>query len=180
MARRSATNPRYQKHHEPAGQTRKSAAAAKPSRSSSSAPAKKSGSSKPAKSSSAAKRRPMMVNPTTPEFKRLRSIWWALLGGGLVLTTISWAMREYLQTSWAMTASNVVLALAYGCIFFALYLDWTKMRPMRQAAYQNATPSKSSKAATKAAEKTSAADTADTAAGKSSADSSDSSDTTGA
>ncbi len=146
MARRSASNPRYQKDHEPAGQTRKSAAAAKPSRSSSGTPAKKSG-GKSAKSSSAANRRPLMVNPTTPEFKRLRSIWWGLLVGGLVLTTVSWAMREYLDTGWAINASNVVLGLAYAAIFYALFLDWTKMRPMRQAAYKdaNAKPTKSEK-----------------------------------
>lgn len=154
MARRSASNPRYQKHHEPAGQTRKSAAAAKPSRGSSSAPIKKKGTGKSAKGSSATKRRPMMVNPTTPEFKRIRSIWWGLLGGGLVLTTISWAMREYLVATWATTASNVVLGLAYAAIFYALFLDWTKMRPMRQAAYRDATNAKPSKPAEKpAAEK---------------------------
>lgn len=154
MARRSASNPRYQKHHEPAGQTRKSAAAAKPSRSSSSAPAKKNGSGKSGKGSSAAKRRPMMVNPTTPEFKRIRSIWWGLLLGGLVLTTISWAMREYLQTSWAITASNVVLGLAYASIFYALYLDWTKMRPMRQAAFKDGATAKPAKPAEKPAKAT--------------------------
>jgi len=166
VARRSASNPRYQKHHEPAGQTRKSAAAAKPSRGSSSAPAKKSSSSKSAKSSSAAKRRPIMVNPTTPEFKRLRSIWWGLLLGGLVLTTISWAMREYLQTPWAITASNVVLGLAYAAIFYALFLDWTKMRPMRQLAYKDAAntkPAKATKAAEKTAEKPAADSDSDTA-----------------
>ena len=142
MARRSASNPRYQKHHEPAGQTRKSAAAAKPSRGSSSAPVKKKSTGKSTKGSSATKRRPMMANPTTPEFKRIRTIWWALLGGGLVLTTVSWAIREFLQTPWASTASNVVLGLAYAAIFYALFLDWTKMRPMRQAAYKAGAPAK--------------------------------------
>jgi len=149
VARRSASNPRYQKHHEPAGQTRKSAAAAKPSRGSSSAPAKKSSSSKSTKSSSAAKRRPIMVNPTTPEFKRIRTIWWGLLLAGLVLTTISWAMREFLQPPWASTGSNVVLGLAYASIFYALYLDWTKMRPMRQAAYKAGATTKPVKSAEK-------------------------------
>ena len=159
MARRSASNPRYQKDHEPAGQTRKSAAAAKPKRDSSSAPTKsgKKSSSKSAKSSSTAKRRPLMVNPTTPEFKRLRSIWWGLLVAGLVLTTISWAMRTYLVASWAITASNVVLGLAYAAIFYALYLDWTKMRPMRQVAYQTGATTKPAKA-----EKPAKSDTTDT------------------
>jgi len=152
VARRSASNPRYQKHHEPAGQTRKSAAAVKPKRSSSSAPVKKKNAGKSVKGSSAAKRRPMMVNPTTPEFKRIRTIWWGLLLGGLVLTTVSWAMREYLQTPWAITASNVVLGLAYASIFYALFLDWTKMRPMRQEAYKAGATTKPAKVA-KPAEK---------------------------
>lgn len=83
-----------------------------------------------------------MVNPTTPEFKRIRTIWWGLLLAGLVLTTISWAMREYLQAPWGTTGSNVVLGLAYASIFYALFLDWTKMRPMRMAAHKGAAPTK--------------------------------------
>ncbi len=162
MARRSASNPRYQKHHEPVGQTRKSAAAAKPSRGSSSAPIKKKSTGKNAKGSSAATRRPMMANPTTPEFKRIRSIWWGLLGGGLVLTTISWAMREYLVATWATTASNVVLGLAYACIFYALYLDWTRMRPMRQAAYKAGATVKPAKSTEKPTEKVKADTDSDT------------------
>ena len=156
MARRSATNPRYQKFQEPAGQTRKSAAAAKPKRSSSSVPAKKSSNSKSSKSSAPAKRA-VIANPTTPEFQRIRKIWWALLLGGLVLTTVSWAVRAYLKVPWAITASNVVLGFAYACIFYALFLDWTKMRPMRQAAYKSAKsgkPEKSSKPSKASAEKT--------------------------
>jgi len=146
VARRSASNARYQKYQEPAGQTRKSAAAAKPTRSSSSAPAKKA-SGKSAKGSSSAARRAVMVNPTTPEFKRIRKIWWGLLLGGLILTTVSWAVRAYVQASWAMTLSNVILGMAYAAIFYALYLDWTKMRPMRQAAYKSAKNGKPEKTA---------------------------------
>jgi len=174
VARRSATNARYQKFQEPAGQTRKSAAAAKPKRSSGAAPTKAKSSSKSSKGSSATGRRAVMINPTTPEFQRVRKIWWALLIVGLLLTTVSWAVRAYLKVSWAITASNVVLALAYAAIFYALYLDWTKMRPMRQAAYQDAKSGKSNKAG-KAAK--SAAEKADS---KSSADTTDTSDTTDA
>lgn len=137
MARRSATNARYQKYQEPAGQTRKSAASAKPKRSSGSTTASGGASkSKPSKASAAAGRRAIMVNPTTPEFKKLRRNWWILLVVGLVLTTASWAVRDYLDTTWALEASYVVLGLAYACIFYALFIDWTKMRPMRQAAYK--------------------------------------------
>jgi len=125
----------------------------------------------------------MMVNPTTPEFKRLRSIWWGLLGGGLVLTTVSWAMREYLVAPWAITASNVVLGLAYACIFYALYLDWTKMRPMRQIAYRDGATTKPAKVAkgdgTKAAKADNAGSTDKQQKAEKAADTADSSDTTG-
>lgn len=151
MARRSATNARYQKFQEPPGQTRKSAASAKPKRSAGGA----SSASKPSKSTAAFGRRAMMVNPTTPEFKRLRRTWWILLLVGLVLTTASWAVREYLPVTWALQASYAVLGLAYAAIFYALFLDWTKMRPMRQAAFK-AGASKPAKGSHKPADKTDA------------------------
>lgn len=144
MARRSATNARYQKYQEPAGQTRKSAASAKPKRS--------SGSATPAKSTAkkSAKRSPIAVEPATAEFKAVRRTWWILLGVALVLTTASWAIRAYVQTSWSAQVATGVLGLAYGSIFYALFLDWTKMRPMRKAAFQAA---KSGKSAKRVAEK---------------------------
>ena len=156
MARRSATNARYQKFQEPPGQTRKSAASAKPKRSSGSAPS--TSKSKSGKTASAAGRRAIMVNPTTPEFKALRRTWWILLLVGMVLTTASWAVREYLPSPWALQASYGVLGLAYAAIFYALFLDWTKMRPMRQAAFKAgaAKPVKSAKPSKAVAEKTSA------------------------
>ena len=150
MARRSATNARYQKYQEPAGQTRKSAASAKPKRSSSTAPVKSS-----AKKSG--RRVPLTVEPSTPEFRNVRRTWWILLGAALLLTTASWALRAYVHTTWSGQAATGVLGLAYGSIFYALYLDWTKMRPMRKAAIQAA---KSGKSVKHVAEKPSAEQTA--------------------
>lgn len=141
MARRSATNARYQKFQEPAGQTRKSAASAKPKRSSSTKPTKSAKSS--AKKS--VKRSPIAVEPATAEFKAVRRTWWILLGVALVLTTASWAIRAYVQTPWSAQVATGVLGLAYGSIFYALFLDWTKMRPMRKAAFQAAKSGKSVK-----------------------------------
>lgn len=156
MARRSASNARYQKYQEPAGQTRKSAASAKPKRASggASTPSKSKGSG--GKSASAAGRRAIMANPTTPEFKKLRQQWWILLGVGLVLTTVSWAVGAYAPAAWGKQVSYVILGLAYACIFYALFLDWNKMRPMRQAAYKNgvaSAPKQSKKPAEKPADK---------------------------
>ena len=123
-------NARYQKNTEPKGQTRKSSAAAKPSRKSGSPSSSGSSSSgkKPAKRSAA------YVDPQTPEFKQVRRMWWASLGGGLVLVAISFGTRQYFKAQpWAQTVAGITLALAYAAIFYALYLDWTRMRPMRKS-----------------------------------------------
>lgn len=150
MARRSPTNARYQKFQEPAGKTRKSAAAAKPSRKSADPSAAK------AKSGSSAKRGAARMDPQTPEFKALRTRWWMLLLGGVVLVTLSWGVR-YLDKpgTWLGTkvitlgqfnlspagmVAAITLGLAYAGIFYALYLDFAKMRPMRQALSSGQSP----------------------------------------
>jgi phosphoribosylformylglycinamidine synthase subunit PurS len=72
MARRNALNSRYQKGQEPAGQTRKSAASAKPKR----ALGTSSGST-PTKAKTGANRKP--AEPPkwkTPEYDKLRKRWW--------------------------------------------------------------------------------------------------------
>ena len=127
-------NARYQKHTEPKGQTRKSSAAAKPSR-------KKGDSSTSSSSSSSKKpatRSTTYIDPPTPEFKRLRRIWWIGLGSGLALVAVSFGIRTYFgkpgmaSQAWASPAGAVALGLAYAAIFYALYIDWSKMRPMRK------------------------------------------------
>ena len=174
MSKRSPNNPRYQKYQEPEGKTRKSAAAAKPARKSATG-----SSSSSSKSKSAATRSAGRVDPATPEFKALRKRWWTLLGAGVVLVTASWGVR-YLDVagnplhegtlaigSFSMTyaglLSSLTLGLAYACIFYALYIDFAKMRPMRLAASQGGTPaSKPSKSADKTADKPAKSDTTDT------------------
>ena len=134
-------NARYQKHTEPKGQTRKSSAAAKPTR--------KSGDSQSGSSSSkkTATRSAVHIDPQTPEFKRLRQMWWISLGSGLALVAVSFGVRTYFRAQmWASVAGSVTLALAYAAIFYALYLDWAKMRPARKA-YQSSSskPAKAGK-----------------------------------
>jgi len=160
VSKRSPTNARYQKYQEPEGKTRKSAAAAKPARKAASTSASTS------KSKSTATRSAGRVDPQTPEFKALRKRWWTLLLVGVVLVTASWGVRyldvagnplhegKFAAGSFAMTyaglLSAITLGLAYACIFYALYLDFAKMRPMRMAASQGAKPaSKPSKTADK-------------------------------
>ena len=166
MARRSATNERYQKHTGPAGKTRKSAAAAKPKRSVGGAATPKPKSGK----SSSAKREPMIVNPPTPEYKRWRTYWWVLLGAALVLTGGSWLVRSYAPG--ATVLASVMLAAGYASIFGALYIDWTKLRKLRlewtsggRERYEKelADKAKAEKAAAKAAANNEAK-TADTSA----------------
>lgn len=118
-------NERYQKHTAPAGKTRKSAAAAKPKRDAGAQSKKKS----PAKRSRSA----FIGNPPTEEFRRLRKLWWILLGGSLIFTMGSLAIREWLQ-SWALyqQVAGAMLGIGYVMIGAALYIDLTKIRKMRK------------------------------------------------
>jgi hypothetical protein len=150
VSKRAPTNARYQKYQEPPGKTRKSAAAAKPTR-------KATGTSGTAsKPKTAAGGRVARVDPQTPEFKALRKRWWILLLAGVVLVTASWGVRYIdkpggilgsgslaigsFNMTYAALVASVTLGLAYACIFYALYLDFAKMRPMRMAAQQGAVP----------------------------------------
>lgn len=163
MARRSAMNERYQKNTLPSGKTRKSAAAAKPKRSTGTPSSAKS--SKP---KTAAKREPLIVNPPTPEFRFWRRIWWALLVVAFVITAASWFIRDKLANPmWG----NISLVAGYAAIFMALYIDWTKLRPMRQA-WTNGGKEAAEKAAAEKAR-------ADKAAAKVAADAGDTDTATG-
>ena len=124
MARRSPSNPRYQKKPGELGKTRRSAASAKPKRGvgENSASASRSKGSKKGK-----KDRPKLFVPvpTTPEFKRWRKIWAGLLGAAVLFSLVAWWQRDTMPGA-------IALALAYGCIFGSLYIDFAKMRPLRK------------------------------------------------
>jgi len=137
MARRSPMNERYQKNTAPSGKTRKSAASAKPKRVGS-APAAKPAAKK-------TRPAPVLVNPPTPEFKRMRKIWWALLITSAVITFGSWGARAYLHSE---LLANIALGVGYAFIGGALWLDMTKIRKMRDAYIAE---QKSGKAGQKAA-----------------------------
>lgn len=125
MARRSPLNPRYGKHTAPAGKTRKSAASMKPKRSGSD----RAGRDAKRPESSASKRPAMIVHPPTPEYRRWRLVWWLLLGGAIVLSTLAWWLWRDTATR---TIGNWVLAAGYACIFAAITIDWVKLRVMRR------------------------------------------------
>ena len=135
MSRRSPSNERYQKFTGPKGQTRKSAAQAKPTR--------KEGSSTSAKSKSKVKGKPSSAapgskyyEPDTPEYKFWRRAWWASLGVGLVLVAVSFYLQYYLKAlPWARTAGIVTIGLSYAAIIAAFFIDYRKLRLMRQGKY---------------------------------------------
>ncbi|MBS3957020.1 MAG: hypothetical protein KGZ40_05785 [Clostridiales bacterium] len=120
MARRSPSNPRYQKGAS-IGKTRRSAASAKPTR----------GAGADSKKASTRKKRRSILAPvpSNPEFRRWRKIWLGALGAAIVFSGFAW----WQQGTWPGTA---VLILAYACIFTAFYIDFRKMRPLRKAAIE--------------------------------------------
>jgi len=163
-------NARYQKYQEPAGKTRKSAAAAKPARKSADSSSASSSKSKSTTGTKGAGR----IDPQTPEFKQLRKTWWMLLLAGLVLVTASWGVRyidgpgsflaggRIVAGSFNMTygqlLASLTLGLAYACIFYALYIDFAKMRPMRAAASSGQQPAKAADKPAKSDDETTSTD----------------------
>jgi hypothetical protein len=117
-------NERYQKHTAPSGTTRRSAASAKPKRTTDgSAPSTKG------KGGASARQR-VPLHPPTEEYRKLRRIWWVFLGGAIVLSTVAWVLwRQPIDK----TIGTAVLIAGYVCIGAAIWLDFTKMRPLRQA-----------------------------------------------
>ena len=142
MSRRSAGNERYQKYTGPKGQTRKSAAAAKPTRKEgSSTPVKKNKS----KTKVSADKAPggKFYEPDTPEYKFWRRMWWVCLGSGLVLVAVSFYLQTYLKSiSWARTAGIVTIGLSYAAIIGAFLIDYRRLRLMRTGKYLSKTPAK--------------------------------------
>ena len=131
MSQRNPMNDRYQTD-EHRGQTRKSAATMKPKTKAASSvriqPTVKTKQQKKADKKAARAKQTEIdrqyYNPPTPEYKRLRKIWWGLLIGAIVMTAMSWFGRTFLPE----VGTYVVLGLAYVCIIGALYVDFSKIR----------------------------------------------------
>ena len=147
MSQRNPMNDRYQTD-EHRGQTRKSAATMKPKTKAASSvriqPTVKTKQQKKADKKAARAKQTEIdrqyYNPPTPEYKRLRKIWWGLLIGAIVMTAMSWFGRAFLPE----VGTYVVLGLAYVCIIGALYVDFSKIRKVRRA-YQEEMMSKKTK-----------------------------------
>lgn len=142
MSQRNPMNDRNQQEHK--GQTRKSAASAKPASSAGYSVIVKDPEKKTAKEKKAedkAKRaeikksnqiEPQYYNPPTKEYKNAKRLWWITVAGAIILAGISFALRESVDT----TISIGLIVVAYLLIVFALYLDLFRMKKMRRA-YQN-------------------------------------------
>lgn len=147
MSQRNPMNDRYQTD-EHRGQTRKSAAAMKPKSKAAASvrvqPKEKTKQQKKAEKKVARQKQSDLdrkyYNPPTPQYKRLRKIWWALLIGAIAATALSWVGRSWFPDA----VSYVMLGAAYVCIIGALYVDFSKIRKVRRA-YQDEMMSKKTK-----------------------------------
>lgn len=73
-------------------------------------------------------------------YKRSQRTWWVLLGVGVGMTLLSWAVSSWLNggspdyNNPIGILSVVLLVVAYGFVIGAFVYDWRVVRPMRKAA----------------------------------------------
>lgn len=138
MSQRNPMNDRYQSDP-PKGQTKKSAAAAKPkSKAASSVYVRPSGHTpkekkaiRKAQRAKQAELDRMYYNPPTEQYKKLRRIWWVLLISAIVLTVLGMIVPNFIPDN--IWATWFCIIPAYGCIIAALWLDFSKIRKVRRA-----------------------------------------------
>lgn len=148
MTTRNPMNERYTSDEVRKGKTRKSAASAKPATKAAASvyiePSKKQpqkkgffqklaggdqGQSGKKQVEPQGSTRADYFNPPTEEYKRLRRIWWAMLIVAIAFTALSFVLNSMgLQGPLPI----VVLVIAYASIIAALYLDFVKIRKVRQ------------------------------------------------
>lgn len=130
MSRRNPLNNRYKQGQEPKGKTRKSAASAKPAR-------KDAATHKPAKKKTSVREQYAQSMPDSPEFKRLRGLWWKVLGVAVVLLVISLVltMKKVAPSVGEVgkMASLIISWIALGLVAFAWWIDLKKVRPLIKA-----------------------------------------------
>lgn len=152
MSTRNPLNSRYTDGG-PSGQTRKSAASAKPKRKAgdtvyvSSTRSKSPGFGKAMPEKTKEEKRidrekarvennaiysaaTVLMN-NNPDYKRYKMIWWVILGVAIVMTVVSWVVQMQIQSLvWGL----VSIGVAYVGIIGALILDFWKIRPIRKDA----------------------------------------------
>jgi len=120
MARRSATNQRYQKNAK-IGSTRRSASSSKPKREAGTY------SAAPAKTPEKAKGKFFSPLPTSPEIKKWRRIWYGLLA----LAVASYAVTLYAQSIKSELLLTIALGLELGAVAVAVGIDLVIIRKLR-------------------------------------------------
>lgn len=136
MSQRNPMNDRYQS--EIKGQTKKSAASAKPkSKAAASVYIKPSGHTPQEKKAIKKQQRAkqaeldrMFYNPPTEKYKKLKRIWWFCLIAAIVLTVLGMLLPNMLPgETWV---SWVCIIPAYAFIIAAVWLDFSKIRKVRR------------------------------------------------
>lgn len=154
MTQRNPMNDRYTADGRK-GQTRKSAASARPKSKAASSvrvqsTVKTKAEIKAEQKAARAKQQELdrkYYNPPTARFKKLTRLWWALLASAIIFTVLSWVLRPYIGE----IPCFVVLGLAYAAIIAAFYVDLGLRRKERRR-YQEQMEAHKSKEA-RAAEK---------------------------
>ncbi len=140
MSRRNPMNDRYQRdgHH---GNTRKSAASAKPKAKAAASvtysspkktPKERKAELKQARREESERQRELdkkYYKPDTERYKKLRRLWWVLLALAIIGAVGSWLLRQ-VEPAWL---SFGCLICAYICIIAAFVVDFSKIRKERKA-----------------------------------------------
>ena len=139
MTQRNLLNERYSNTDEKrTGKTRKSSASAKPKAQRAATvrePAPKTAKQKKdearERERKAAQKAGVMqsIFEDTPEYKRLRRIWWVALGVAIGCTAISFAFQQNEDTRGIAMA---LMIIAYSAIIIAFYIDFGKIRKERK------------------------------------------------
>lgn len=153
MARRSASNERYQKNAK-IGSTRKSASSSKPKREAGSYTAAST-----KKAPEKKKEKFFQPLPTSPEIKKWRRIWYALLG----LAVASYALSLYAQSIKSELLLTIALGFELAAVAVAVGIDLIVIRKLRNQVIADQKAGK--KGGAKSAEKL-AAKSSDKAADK--------------
>jgi hypothetical protein len=142
MSQRSYTNDRYRKDAK-IGSTRKSASKAKPIRKQGSVESA-TPAGKPKKTKDPNK--DFAGLPTSPEIKKWRRVWWALLLGGLALISVAALVPGLRENN---TVQSAVFALVLGASVTALFIDLRIIRKLQKELIAKVGKKKSSKHADK-------------------------------
>lgn len=136
MTQRNPMNDRYTAADGRKGQTRKSAASAKPKSKAASSvrmqsTVKTKAEIKAEQKAARAKQQELdrkYYNPPTQRFKNLTRLWWGLLASAIIFTILSWVLRPYIGD----IPCFVILGLAYAAIIAAFYVDLALRRKERR------------------------------------------------